>query len=213
MRSLGTAAASVLLAVLTACGGGGESRVGGAAPTTEASGVEASSNPTPSEPGGTDGGTPGESPSEPTSGGPSVTPADGPVLRTSEGVSIRVPRGFDADAGGTVVSAARQSDLASVIMSTRPIIGEPDFDQLKRIARQGRSAAPNFRVLPDIEWAGEPAFHFVSDFTEFMRRDEYGMERPEEGLIVSLEISTLDQMPRAERDELIGSVLASLDVG
>lgn len=39
------------------------------------------------------------------------------------------------------------------------------------------------------------------------------MELPEEGLVVSLEISTLKEMPRAERDELIGSVLASLDVG
>ena len=46
-----------------------------------------------------------------------------------------------------------------------------------------------------------------------MRTDEYGMELPEDGVVVSLEISTLKQMPRAEREELIGSVLASLEVG
>lgn len=206
--SLGTAAASVLvvLTALTACGGDGEPRVGGADPPAPA--ASPSSPEPPVESSGPSGS------SEESSDSPSVAPADGPVLRTSDGVSIRVPRGFDGDPEGRPDQpriSERDSDLSSISFSTRQQIGERDFESFKQISRESRSSGAGFRVQPDRELLGEPAYHFTSTWSRYQRSDEFGVVL--DGTVVSVRFVLLKTLTSAQRAEVVEPVLASLQVG
>lgn len=206
-RGVGVLAGAVL--VLSACGGGDDVRTGGAVgpsdPPSSASPASPSVSPE-AEPSG------GAEPSEPSD--PAARPATGgPTLRTRDGVSMTLPVSFreaQRIVGGSNAIINRAEDLTEVSLTTGPLIGELDVERYHEIARQSTESLPRFRVLPDIELFGQPAHHFVNDLTEFQREDRFGVFLIEEDLDISLRFTTLKEMPRAEREELIGSVLASL---
>lgn len=207
-RPSAVVAAAVLSVALGACGGG-ETRTGGAgAPGT----TDSSESPTASS------ATPSESAQEPTdTAEPSesaVPPATGgPVLRTEDGVSVTTPSSFrqaQVSEDGGIAIIFRADDLTEISLSTGALVGEPDFEAYKEIARTTRESLPGLRVLPDLELLGQPAYHFVSEVTEFQRQDIFGVALLEEDLTITLRIVTLKEMPAAEREELVRSVLASL---
>ena len=205
--------AASLLLVLTACGGGGGSRVGGAAPTTQSGGAEPSSTTAPSGPGDAES-TPGESSGEPSPEGPSVALPDGPTLRTSHGVSVTVPRGFDDGQAGrldTVLISQRESDLSEITVSTRRQVGEQDFETFKEIALESTPSSISLREEPDRELLGQPAYHFTGAWNRYQRADEYGVVV--DGTVVSLRFVLLETLTQAQRAEIVEPVLASIEVG
>lgn len=207
----GAAAAAVVLATLLGACGDDEPRTGGVdggQTPTETSSQGSSSPaapPSSSEPPADDATEPGSSTVAPATGGP--------VLRTEDDVAITTPgsfRGSQVSEDGGISIIIRPSDLAEISLSTGSLIGAPDFEEYKRVARTTRESLPALKVLPDRELLGQPAYHFVSEVTEFQRQDTFGVALLEEDLGITVRIVTLKDMPAAEREELVGSVLASL---
>lgn len=140
-------------------------------------------------------------------------PADGPTLSTTNGASLRVPRGFDdgqEERLDTVLTSERASDMSSITLSSRSIIGEADFELFKQIALESTPEAISLRVLPDRELLGQPAYHFAGSWNRYQRVDQFGVEVPEAGIVASVQFVLLKTLTPAQRAQIIEPVLASL---
>ncbi|GAA4674954.1 hypothetical protein [Nocardioides nanhaiensis] len=203
-----TAVLVALVALVTGCGTD-EPRTGGSQETSAETSQGASESPS-------DSGSPSDSASgaaESSTPSPSVAPADGPTLRTTDGVSVTVPRGFDDGQAGrldTVVISQRESDLSEITVSTRQQVGEQDFETFKAISLESTPSAISLREEADRELLGQPAYHFAGAWNRYQRADEFGVVV--DGTVVSLRFVLLKTLTPAQRDEVIEPVLASIAV-
>lgn len=212
-RSL--ALTALVVAVAVGCGEG-EPRTGGADASGAATPEGRPSAEEEAAPGTSEPAEPSE-PSEPSGSSASegYPPADGPTLSTTNGASLRVPRGFDdgqEERLDTVLTSERASDLSSITLSSRSIVGEADFELFKQIALESTPEAISLRVLPDRELLGQPAYHFAGAWNRYQRVDQFGVEVPEAGIVASVQFVLLKTLTPAQRAEIIEPVLASLSV-
>jgi len=198
--------AAVTALLLTSCGGGDLRTGGSASPTAEASDPTSSSGAETSA---------APEPTESSASSPDVPLPDGATLRTAEGVSITVPRGFDGDEEGRPDQpriSVRESDRSQITLSTRQQVGAPDFELFKEIALESTPSALRLTAQPDRELLGQPAYHFSGRLDQYQQTDQFGVVTPD-GVVVSLEFWTLTTYTPAERAEIIEPVLASISLG
>lgn len=198
-RSLPAALAAALLLVLTACAAGDEDGA-------EASGTEPSAEVS-------------ESPSEPETsvdgaGTPAVAPADGIPLEV-EGMTAHAPRGWVAGPDFVSQSAANPRGGAgtAVVLYSFPVFGSLTMTTDDLAQDSTRSGAWQRRATrqEDVVIDGVPAFHVAGHVNPGEYADVYGVVMADRQLTV--EFTWQQREVRAHRERVIGSVLASVDLG
>lgn len=162
---------------------------------------------------------PSGSASEPSGTGqtePAVAPATGPVMETEHAV-LHVPADWrlaDSGIGFTGLAEPRELDVAGsrLRVATLPLAGSESFDRLVRLIGDGDPLGVAVEEAADsreVEIAGRPVFHLEGE-GEFEHVDVYGLAVG--GDLVVLQFALPAGGPaKAEREELIGSVLASVE--
>jgi hypothetical protein len=185
-------AALCLTALVSGCGD--DEDPGGAAPTETPASSDTSTSAT--------------EPTEPPE--PSVEPATGPEMRV-KAVSLRLPDDWHVDnTDASFMHVGAADDRTAVInLSSFPAL-DPDVS-IARLAQstQKTGSYPPGSVLPPTTMAGQPAFH-VAGRVVGDDHEEFGLIH--DGEIVAVEFIFL-RGPKAGRQELIESVLATVELG
>ena len=192
-------ATAILALVLTACSDSGE-------PAEGSGGAGASASPTPSE-SSTD--TASTSPSE-VPETPEVAPATGPVLKV-KGMRVNAPEGWETTLRAAVGHGSfPPGQLGTTAGVTRfPNTGLFTIEELadEQVGDMGRGG----KRLDDLEIDGTQVYHLVGT-------DEKGVEVERFGTIaadqrVALVFTFANGESRAEKDEIIQSMLATMQLG
>lgn len=202
-RRLGTAA--VVLVVLATAGCGDDDPETGEGPDP---------SPPASSPGQSPGQSPSQSPGSPTSdptapSDPAVSPADGPLLALDH-VSVRVPDTFREEPPSNLLLVAEDPRTGVFIaLSDTLQIGRPySLDEQARARVRSALTIEPPEIQEPVTVAGEPMYHLSGPFERGSRMDEYGVALPAANIFIRF--VTPDDLPEAQRQELIDSVLATL---
>lgn len=170
-----------------------------------------SSGDTPAEPGASDSGTPAATPTPAeTASTPSVDPATGPVIAV-RGLRANAPEGWEAKRPYAVMSAAVSlAALGTTVYVFRfPNSGLLTLDGLAK-ASWGQTAWKfKMKRLDDVELDGQPAFHLAGKVNPGEYLERYGALLNDDRLTLTFEF--LNGEDKATRDEIISSVLATVD--
>jgi hypothetical protein len=195
-RRVATAGA-VCLALLAAGCGDDEEPEGGSPPEAPSSSSSSSTTTAPTDPTGS-------------TTAPAVEPATGPPLKV-KGVSLRLPEGWHVDnTDASFLHVGAADDRSGVInLGSFPAL-DPDVS-LNRLARSTirTGGYEPGEILPETTVAGRPAFH-VAGPVAGDPSEEFGLVH--DGEIVSVEF-VFFRGPAAGRQELIESVLATVELG
>ena len=192
-------AASALLLVLTACGSGTEDEE-------------------PSTPGGTTSADASESPSEPDAPAseeetPTVAPANGIAVEV-KGMKAHAPRGWVA--GPDFVSQAGANPPGvlgtAMMLYSFPVFGDLTVttDDLAQDSTRSGGWQRRATRRDDVVIDGVDAFHVAGRVNPGQYSDVYGAVHADKQLTIVF--NWMQQESRAYRDEVIGSVLASVDL-
>jgi hypothetical protein len=191
---LAALAASTVL-VLSACGGDDE---------------PAASQDTAPETSETTSGT--QSPTETPEETPTVAAADG-IRLAVEGMTVRAPRGwFEGPDFGLQASAAPRGDVGTILyLVSFPVIDgiEKSLDELARESTRSGGWQNRAKRQEDTVIDGEDAFHLSGEVNPGEHVELYGAIVDDTEL--TLEFSFEDDDKQAYRDEVVESVLASVD--
>lgn len=200
-----TAAAAVLLAVLSMSGCSGDDT--GSDPTDATSSSPATTPDDPDASAGASG-----TPTDAGGGGETgVEPASGPLL-DRDVVSLHAPAGWElveASFGNQVQAKPTGSGIdTDMLLSSIPGSSTADLDDLERAALESVTEPERTRKQPRVEVGGVEMSHIVTP-SLFGRQDLfttlYGDQQ------VTLRINTPDGMPAGKRTALVDSVLASVE--
>jgi hypothetical protein len=193
-RSGVAATAAVLTLLLGACG----SDAGRSADADPGELSASASAPDPSS----------ESPPE-TASTPEVAPATGPVIKV-KGLRVNAPEGWRALIRLPISQSAYKAGTFKTVMSVyRFPIGDFTLDELART--DIKEMGPRGRRLEDTEVGGTPVYHVVG-------HPEPGVYAERFGTMLGIdqvfwEVRFANGEGRAERDEVIASVLATARLG
>lgn len=197
---LGVAAATTVLAcVLTACGGSAEPGAAGGPDGSTSSSPSSSSSPAESS----------ASPSE-TASTPAVAPATGPVLKV-KGMRVRAPEGWlttiRVAAGQNAYPRGQVGTTAGV--NRFPNSGLYEIDELgdEQLGDMGRGR----KRLDDLEIDGTQVYHLVGSPEKGTQVERFGTIAADQR--VALLFTFGNGESRAEKDEIIQSMLATLELG
>jgi hypothetical protein len=154
-------------------------------------------------------------PTSPTEAGPTETPpvqpATGPVLTPDTGgIGIRLPEGWKVDhADSFLVDGSSPHGWAVIYVTSFPSL-DPDIE-LTRMARLAlkHSSFPPGSIRPPVLLNGELAYHLAGKGMSPLQ-EEYGTVIDGDMLSVKF---VLDHIPKAKRQALIDSVLATVEWG
>ena len=197
-RSGAALVAAALTVVLAGCGSGAAdtSGDGSTAPaTSESSAPAASDSP--------------ETPTE-TESTPEVAPATGPVIKV-KGYKVHVPEGWRALIRLPIgQSAYRTGVLETMIRVYRfPNSGLYTVDELGD--EQAKDYGSRGRRVDDTELDGQPSYHLIGNPEPGVYAERFGTIVNDDR--VFLEFLFADGEGKAERDEVIQSVLATARIG
>ncbi|WP_198016941.1 hypothetical protein [Nocardioides sp. CF8] len=194
MTSARLALASLMcVAGLAACGGDDDAGADPADPsTTSTESTEASTQ------------SASESPS------PSVAPATGPRIAV-RGVRANAPEGWVATPAYAVMSGAAPRDAigTTVYVFRFPNSGQLTLDGLGEESRRSGGWKFPLKRLDDLELDGQPAFHVAGKSNPGEHVERFGAILNDDRLTVTFEF--LNGEDKATRDEIIASVLATVD--
>lgn len=201
------AATTALLAALALTGCSGDEPAAGQDPSGAAS-ASSDAGATPADPSsGTS--EPTSAPPASADGEPGVVPASGPVLSSDAG-TLRVPKGWGSiDESGLSVSARAPKGLTIVGFGSVPAADVATLDTLENAAKVTSFKAEEVRIQPRREVQGVELYHLVGPELVGGRLDQFGTIY--EGQQVTITVVTPYSTPRARREALIDSVLASLE--
>lgn len=186
--------APVVLLVLALVGCGGESEPE-SAPEVSASASESPSS---------------ASPTEAESASPTVAPATGKVIKV-EGLKVRTPQGWNTNIPLALQQAAFPKGLIGTIMRVYhfPNSGLFTIDELaeSEVAEYGSKG----RRLEDLELDGQPVYHLAGNPDPGVYAERFGTIVDDAR--VFLEFQFANDEDRSTRDEIIQSVLATVQLG
>jgi hypothetical protein len=189
-RSGVVALAAVLTLLLGACGADAE--------RSADAGAGEPSAPAPSS----------ESPAE-TASTPEVAPATGPVIKV-KGFRVNAPEGWRAQIRLPISQFAYETGKLKTVMSVYSFpIGDYTLDELART--EVRVMGPRGRRLHDTELDGTTVYHVVGNPEPGVYAERFGYMRGIYQLF--WEVRFANGEGRAERDEVIESVLATARLG
>lgn len=145
----------------------------------------------------------GDAPTSPVAG---VEPASGPAVSARQ-FRVHLPAGYllaPHEAYSWTARSPRGADVVGV--SAAPAFGSPGVDAAARLTTRSVVTDPPLEREDDVELDGAAAFHLVSD-RRWTERHVVGASR--DGQLLTLDFSLDTTTPRAQRDRLVASVLAS----
>jgi hypothetical protein len=162
-------------------------------------GSEADPGPTPSGAGSTA--------SDPTPTEPTAEPATG-LLLDRDRIRMNAPEGWKRQRQiATFLDAVSDPDTDSTVsLGDLSAVGDPTLDQLAEFATKSR---PNVRFLGPVEIAGVDWYHVTGREGRYARFEQFGTIH--EGSQATITFSLDDDLPRAEQQEVVDSVLASVE--
>lgn len=191
-RTAPLASALALALALTACGPTDDDT--SADPTTSPSASASESS--------------AETPTE-TASTPTVAPAAGPELAV-KGLRVNSPEGWEAKRPYAVMSAAFP---VGVIGTTVYVFRFPNaglaLDEVAEASRKQSDWEFKLKRLDDVELDGQAAFHLAGKANPGQYIEKFGAIVNDDRLTVNFEF--LNGEDKAYRDEIIGSVLATVD--
>lgn len=191
-------AAAVLTLLLSGCSDPGESSGGGspAPDTSETTSPAASESPEEATP-----------EAEPT---PEVAPATGKVIRV-KGLRVTTPEGWIVTDPLPIQQAAAPTDAVGTMISVYrfPNSGLYTVDELG--SYEVRDMGARGRRLDDVEVDGQPVYHLTGTIRPGVHAERFGTIVDDERVSVQFEFGAGEG--RAERDEVIQSVLATARLG
>jgi hypothetical protein len=153
--------------------------------------------------------SPTESEPSPT---PTIQPATGPVLMPNTGgITVRLPAGWKVDHADSflVDGSPEQYHRTLITVNSFPSLDSNlSLARLTRLSRE-HSPFPPGSIRPQVWIAGRLAYHLAGK-GEFPRLEQYGTIVDGDMLYVRF---YLDDYPRAKRQALIDSVLATVEWG
>jgi hypothetical protein len=135
-----------------------------------------------------------------------VEPASGPAVSARQ-FRVNLPAGYrlaPREAYSWTARAPRSADVVGV--SAAPAFGASGVDAVARLTMRSVVTDPPLEREDDVELDGTTAFHLVSD-GRWTERHLVGAGRG--GQLLTLDFSLDTTTPRAQRDALVASVLAS----
>jgi hypothetical protein len=194
----------LLTTPLSACGDDDPPRTGGQ-PSTSAPASGSPSETTPSET------TPSQSP-DPTSSGPVVEPASGPLLEL-DGSRVRAPAGWEV--GELDLGFAVQADdpepgsVASIFMANGPNASGGDLDRMAQAFLDTSTTETLPTRQPDTLLDGQPAFLLAGPVDK--RRFSFVFGAVYSGTDAQLIIDLDRTMPADQQQAIVASVLATFE--
>ncbi len=194
--SLGSVLALAL--ALTACG-----------PSDDDSPADPSATPTASESGSPATETPTETPTE-TESTPAVAPATGPEIAV-RGLRANAPEGWEAKRPYAVMSAAVPVGAigTTVYVFRFPNSGLLTLDGLAQASKRESGWKSKLKRLEDVELDDQPAFHLAGNVNPGEYLEKFGAILNDDRLTLTFEFQ--NEEDKATRDEIIASVLATVD--
>jgi hypothetical protein len=189
------ASALALAVVLAGCGSGGDDT--SADPTSDPSATESESPATT------------ETPTE-TISTPAVAPASGPEIAV-RGLRANAPEGWEAKPAYAVMSAAVPVGVigTTVYVYRFPNSGLMTMDELGDVSRARETWKFKLNRLDDVVLDDQPAFHLAGKANPGEYIEKFGAIVNDDHLLVTFEFHNGED--KAYRDEIIGSVLATVD--
>ena len=145
--------------------------------------------------------------SDPTPTEPAVEPATG-VLIDRDRVRMNVPAGWRKSRQiATFLESASDPDSDSTVsLGDLSAVGEPTLDEQ---AAAGTASRPHVRILDPVEIAGVDWYHATGREGAYARFEQFGTVH--NGSQATITFSLDDDVPRAEQQEIVDSVLASVE--
>lgn len=151
---------------------------------------------------------PAETPTE--SSTPSVAPATGPEIAV-RGLRVNAPQGWEAKRPYAVMAAAVPGGVigTTVYVFRFPNSGLVTMDGLGRASQRESGWKFKLRRLDDLDLDGQPAFHLAGNVNPGQYIEKFGAIVNDDRLTLTFEFGNGED--KAYRDEIIGSVLATVD--
>lgn len=141
---------------------------------------------------------------------PDVAPATGPAIRV-RALEVRVPEGWNPTQPYAIQQAAAPASVVGSMISVFrfPNSGLYTIDELGdvEVPEMGRRA----RRRGDVELDGQPFYHLTGNLEPGLHAERFGTIHDDDRLSVQFEFG--NGQGRAEREEIIRSVLATVKVG
>jgi hypothetical protein len=188
LRSTVLAALAAATLLLAGCGGDDEPEAGPTSSPTDT--ASTATDPTPTEP------------AEPT-----VEPATGPLIDRDR-IRMNVPEGWRKSRQiATFLESAGDPDSDSTVsLGDLSAVGDPT---LRELAEASTGSRPDVRFEKPVEIAGVEWYRATGREGRYARFEQYGTIH--NGSQATINFSLDDDVPRAEQQEIIDSVLASVE--
>lgn len=141
---------------------------------------------------------------------PDVAPATGPAIRV-RGLKVRVPEGWNPTIPYAIQQAAAPASVFGSLISVFrfPNSGLYTIDEL------GDAEVPDMggraRRHDDVELDGQPFYHLTGNLEPGLYTERFGTIYDDDRLLVQFEFG--NGQGKAEQEQIIRSVLATLQVG
>ncbi len=144
---------------------------------------------------------------------PEVEPASGPDL-TQTNLRVRAPQGWELKQEGDPFSGQATDGLSSIFVTEIEDFGDGllDISEQARIAVQSGPYLQKPKILDPVEIDGREWYHIAGPTDRVRHIDAFGTS--EDGVSYSVDISLQRELiSAAEREAIVASVLASIEIG
>lgn len=106
-------------------------------------------------------------------------------------------------------SAGDPASHSTVSLGDLSAVGDPTLAQLAQLAEFGTRSRPHVKILDPVEIAGVDWYHATGREGSYARFEQFGTIHTGSQAVITFSLD--DDVPRAEQQEIVDSVLASVE--